>query len=148
MNKMKEIYSMKHLPEALLKRIDDGYRQLAVSHQEINDNQILDYLKKIAISYKENAVLDNGTSIETIDEFIEKLKNAEDLEIHNNAIRRASRVTRNFDKRFLKEVFSGGDIVPTDTSYIHEATLIWAGDATHLDACTYQIKQQTDMQTV
>ena len=123
MNKMKEIYSMKHLPEALLKLIDDGYRQLAVSHQEINDNQILDYLKKIAISYKENAVLDNGTSIETIDEFIEKLKNAEDLEIHNNAIRRASRVTRNFDKRFLKEVFSGGDIVPTDTSHIHEATL-------------------------
>jgi hypothetical protein len=123
MNKIKEIYSMKHLPEALLKLIDDGYRQLAVSHQEINDNQIMDYLKKIAISFKEIAVLDNGTSMETVDEFIEKLNNAEDLEIHNIAIRRATRVTKNFDKGFLKEVFSGGAMVPTDTSHTQEVTL-------------------------
>ena len=102
-------------------------------------------MKKIAISYKENAVLDNGTSIETIDEFIEKLKNAEDLEIHNNAIRRASRVTRNFDKRFLKEVFSGGDIVPTDTSYIHEATLNSTSSST---SATSSLTSQTPAQTL
>jgi hypothetical protein len=123
MNKMKETYSMKHLPEALLSLIDSGYKQFMVSHQEINDNQILDYLKKIAISYKENAVLDNGTSMETVDEFIEKLKNAEDFETHNKAIRRATRVTKNFDKGFLKEVFSGGAMVPTDTSRTQEAII-------------------------
>jgi hypothetical protein len=122
MNKMKETYSMKHLPEALLSLIDSGYKQFMVSHQEINDNQILDYLKKIAISYKENTVLDNDTSMETVDEFIEKLKKAEDFETHNKAIRRATRVTKNFDKGFLKEVF-GGDIVPTDTSHTQGATL-------------------------
>jgi len=123
MNKMKETFSMKHLPEALLSLIDSGYKQFMVSHQEINDNQILDYLKKIAISFKDNAVLDSGTSMETVEEFIEKLKNAEDLETHNKAIRRATRVTKNFDKGFLKEVFSGGDIVPTDTSLTQEGTL-------------------------
>lgn len=120
---MKETFSMKHLPEALLSLIDSGYKQFMVSHQEINDNQILDYLKKIAISFKDNAVLDSGTSMETVEEFIEKLKNAEDLETHNKAIRRATRVTKNFDKGFLKEVFSGGDIVPTDTSLTQEGTL-------------------------
>jgi len=123
MNKMKETFSMKHLPEALLSLIDSGYKQFMVSHQEINDNQILDYLKKIAISYKENAVLGNDTSMETVEEFIEKLKKAEDFETHNKAIRRATRVTKNFDKGFLKEVFSGGDIVPTDTSFTQEGTL-------------------------
>jgi hypothetical protein len=123
MNKMKELYSMKHLPEVLLRLIDSGYRQFMVSHQEINDNQILDYLKKIAISFKETAELDNGTSMETVDEFIEKLKNAEDLETHNVAIRRATRVTKNFDKGFLKEVFSGGAMVPADTSHTQEVTL-------------------------
>ena len=123
MNKMKELYSMKHLPEALLSLIDSGYKQFMVSHQEINDNQILDYLKKIAISFKETAELDNGTSMETVDEFIEKLKNAEDLEIHNVAIRRATRVTKNFDKGFLKEVFSGGAMIPTDTNLTQEATI-------------------------
>ena len=123
MNKMKELYSMKHLPEVLLRLIDSGYRQFMVSHQEINDNQILDYLKKIAISFKETAELDNGTSMETVDDFIEKLKNAEDVEIHNVAIRRATRVTKNFDKGFLKEVFSGGAMVPTDTSHTQEVTL-------------------------
>jgi hypothetical protein len=123
MNKMKEVYSMKHLPEALLRLIDSGYKKFMVSHQEINDNQILDYLKKIAISYKETAVPDNGTSMETVDEFIEKLNNAEDLEIHNVAIRRATRVTKNFDKSFLKEVFSGGAMIPTDTSLTQEVTI-------------------------
>ena len=123
MNKMKELYSMKHLPEALLSLIDSGYKQFMVSHQEINDNQILDYLKKIAISFKETAELDYGTSMETVDEFIEKLKNAEDVEIHNVAIRRATRVTKNFDKGFLKEVFSGGAMVPTDTSHTQEVIL-------------------------
>ena len=123
MNKMKETFSMKHLPEALLSLIDSGYKQFMVSHQEINDNQILDYLKKIAISFKENAVLGNDTSMETVEEFIEKLKKAEDFETHNKAIRRATRVTKNFDKGFLKEVFSGGDIVPTDTSLTQEGTL-------------------------
>jgi hypothetical protein len=122
MNKMKETYSMKHLPEALLSLIDCGYKEFMVSHQEINDNQILDYLKKIAISYKENTVLDNDTTMETVDEFIEKLKKAEDFETHYKAIRRATRVTKNFDKGFLKEVF-GGDIVPTDTSHTQGATL-------------------------
>jgi hypothetical protein len=123
MNKMKELYSAKHLPEALLSLIDSGYKQFMVSHQEINDNQILDYLKKIAISYKDNAVLDNGTSMETVDEFIEKLKNAEDIETHNVAIRRASRVTKNFNEGFLKEVFSYATMVQTNTSHIQEATL-------------------------
>lgn len=123
MNKMKELYSMRHLPEALLSLIDSGYKQFMVSHQEINDNQILDYLKKIAISFKETAELDNGTSMEMVDEFIEKLKNAEDVEIHNVAIRRATRVTKNFDKGFLKEVFSSGAMVPTDTSHTQEVTL-------------------------
>jgi hypothetical protein len=123
MNKMKELYSMKHLPENLLRIIDNGHRQFVVSHQEINDSQILDHLKKMAISYRENAVLDSGTSMVPVDEFIEKLKNAEDIEIHNNAIRRASRVTKNFDKRFLKEVFSGEGGVPTDTSLTQQATL-------------------------
>lgn len=123
MNKMKEVYSMKHLPEALLSLIDSGYKQFMVSHQEINDNQILDYLKKIVISYKETAVLDNGTSMETVDEFIEKLKNAEDLETHNVAIRRATRVTKNFNKGFLKEVFSGSAMVTTDTSHTQEVKL-------------------------
>ena len=123
LNKIKELYSMKHLPEALLRLIESGYRQFMVSHQEINDNQILDYLKKIAISFKETAELDNGTSMETVDEFIEKLKNAEDLEIHNNAVRRATRVTKNFDKNFLKEVFSGSAMVPTDTSHIQESII-------------------------
>ena len=123
MNKMKEVYSMKYLPEALLRLIDSGYKKFMVSHQEINDNQILDYLKKIAISYKETAVPDNGTSMETVDEFIEKLNNAEDLEIHNVAIRRATRVTKNFDKSFLKEVFSGGAMIPTDTSLTQEVTI-------------------------
>ncbi len=123
MNKMKEVYSMKHLPEALLRLVDSGYKKFMVSHQEINDNQILDYLKKIAISYKETAVPDNGTSMEMVDEFIEKLKNAEDVEIHNVAIRRATRVTKNFDKGFLKEVFSGGAMILTDTSHTQEATI-------------------------
>ena len=123
MNKMKELYSAKHLPEALLSLIDSGYKQFMVSHQEINDNQILDYLKKIAISYKDNAVLDNGTSMETVDEFIEKLKNAEDIETHNVAIRRASRVSKNFNEGFLKEVFSYATMVQTNTSHIQEATL-------------------------
>ena len=123
LNKIKEIYSMKHLPEALLRLIDNGFKEFAVSHQEINDNQIVEYLKKMAMSYKANAVLDNGTSLETIDEFIEKLKETEDLAIHNNAIRRATRVTKNFDKGFLKEVFSGSAIVPTDTSHTQEVIL-------------------------
>ena len=123
MNKMKELYSMKHLPETLLRVIDNGYKELMVSHQEINDTQILDYLKQMAISYKNNVVSINDTSIEMVDEFVEKLNNAKDLELHNNAIRRATRVTRNFDKRFLKEVFSGAAIMPTDTSHTHEATL-------------------------
>ncbi len=114
---------MKHLPEALLRLIDNGYKEFMMSHQEINDNQILDYLKKIAISFKETAVLDNGTSMDTVDEFIEKLKETEDLEIHNNAVRRATRVTKNFDKGFLKEVFSSGAMVPTDTSQTQEVTL-------------------------
>jgi hypothetical protein len=61
--------------------------------------------------------------METVEEFIEKLKKAEDFETHNKAIRRATRVTKNFDKGFLKEVFSGGDIVPTDTSLTQEGTL-------------------------
>jgi hypothetical protein len=61
--------------------------------------------------------------METVDKFIEKLKNAEDFETHNKAIRRATRVTKNFDKGFLKEVFSGGDIVPAETSRTQEATL-------------------------
>ena len=129
MNKMKELYSMKHLPEALLRLIDSGYKQLAVSHQVINDNQILDYLKKIAISYKENAVLDNGTSMETVNEFIEKLKSDEDVEIHNNAIRRATRVTKNFDKGFLKEVFSGDAVVLADTGRTQEVTLNSTADS-------------------
>lgn len=123
MNKMKELYSMKHLPETLLRVIDNGYKELMVSHQEINDTQILDYLKQMAISYKNNVVSINDTSMEMVDEFVEKLNNAKDLELHNNAIRRATRVTRNFDKRFLKEVFSGAAIMPTDTSHTHEATL-------------------------
>ena len=123
LNRIKELYSMKHLPEALLRLIDNGYKEFMMSHQEINDNQILDYLKKIAISFKETAVLDNGTSMDTVDEFIEKLKETEDLEIHNNAVRRATRVTKNFDKGFLKEVFSSGAMVPTDTSQTQEVTL-------------------------
>ncbi len=123
LNKIKELYSMKHLPEALLRLIDNGYKEFMMSHQEINDNQIVEYLKKMAMSYKANAVLDNGTSLETIDEFIEKLKETEDLEIHNNAVRRATRVTKNFDKNFLKEVFSGSAMVPTDTSHIQESII-------------------------
>jgi hypothetical protein len=123
LNRIKELYSMKHLPEALLRLIDNGYKEFMMSHQEINDNQILDYLKKITISFKETAVLDNGTSMDRVDEFIEKLKETEDLEIHNNAVRRATRVTKNFDKGFLKEVFSSGAMVPTDTSQTQEVTL-------------------------
>jgi hypothetical protein len=123
LNKIKELYSMKHLPEALLRLIDNGYKEFMMSHQEINDNQIVEYLKKMAMSYKANAVLDNGTSLETIDEFIEKLKETEDLEIHNNAVRRATRVTKNFDKNFLKEVFSGSAMVTTDTSHIQESII-------------------------
>ena len=130
MNKMKELYSMKHLPEALLRDIDSGYKQFMVSHQKINDNQILDYLKKIAISYKENEILANDVSMETVDEFIEKLKKAEDIEIHNNAIRRATRVTKNFDKGFLKEVFSGDATVPTDTSRTQESIIYSTSSST------------------
>ena len=122
-NKMKELYSMKDLPEVLLRIVDNGQREFLVSHHEINDNQILDYLKKIAITYKANVDLANVTSMDTVDEFIEKLKNAEEFETHNNAIRRATRVTKNFDKGFLKEVFSGDAIVPTDTSSAQEAII-------------------------
>ena len=142
MNKMKETFSMKHLPEALLSLIDSGYKQFMVSHQEINDNQILDYLKKIAISYKENAVLGNDTSMETVEEFIEKLKKAEDFETHNKAIRRATRVTKNFDKGFLKEVFSGGDIVPTDTSRTQE-TIINSVASSSSTSTTSSVPSQT-----
>lgn len=123
MNKLKELYSMKYLPEELLGRIDSGYKQFIVSHQEISDNQILEYLKKSVISYKKTIELTNDVPMVEVDEFIEKLKQAEDLEIHNNAIRRATRFTKNFDKEFLKEVFSGDAMVPTDTRSIQEAII-------------------------
>jgi hypothetical protein len=68
--------------------------------------------------------------METVDEFIEKLKKAEDIEIHNNAIRRATRVTKNFDKGFLKEVFSGDATVPTDTSRTQESIIYSTSSST------------------
>ena len=116
MNKMKEVYSMKHLPESLLRLIDSGYKEFMVSHQEINDSQIVDYLKQIAINFRKSEVSVEDTSMEMVDEFIEKLKKSEDHEIHNNAVRRATRVTKNFDQGFLKKVFSANVAEPTTTA--------------------------------